>query len=146
MSTPLAKAVRALTVSPLAGYHTRERYRQVEGIGERIQEVSVLVSGTASSKPAWMNQEIDFPDPFYDAPGQRDSNFETPVFCSGIVGRWDVFIAANVETWVRSEEEWFTGAILRIGIFSPGGKSSGSAEVHCRFTGYAGPSEDSEGE
>ena len=143
----LQRAIKTLVVAPIAGYHGRERYRQVEGNGERIQEVSFTARGTATPRIHWSSYEVTFGDPFYYAPGQRDNNFDTPVFGYGVLGTWKVMVDVKVEAWTRSDPElWFTGAILRVGIHTPEQRRLyGTCEIHCRFTGYGGPSEDSEG-
>jgi hypothetical protein len=125
----------------------------VESLGEVDQQFQADIGGTAGGW-AWETVELDFEETFYDAPAQRDADLDEPTFTFGsvIVTGPPMMVTAHVSKWKRNDEDNFTGAFVRVGVWNPASTADQdpatferfTGRVHLNFQGFAAPSDPDE--
>jgi hypothetical protein len=140
----LDRALSGLTLDVHKGRVRREQLLADAYQGEYEQQLQVQLSGTAGSGWGYVDQDYMFEFPFLWAPVQRRSEFDTPIFRSGIeivVPQSSLVLAhAHVVGWHSSPESWIVGARVRFAVSAPAASTTPipyQAIAHLSFQGYA---------
>jgi hypothetical protein len=145
---------RSLTTMAIEVGRSIDRKRAAnaaEALSEVDQQFQIDIGGTAGGW-AWETVELNFEETFYDAPSQRDADLDEPQFTFGSVlsSGPPMVVTAHVSRWKRDDEDNFTGAFVRVGVWNPAaGTAAASFErftgrVHLNFQGFAAPSDPDE--
>lgn len=136
----LTRAVAHITVDAIHSERARKRKDREMGADEIDAQFILAVKGTATSIPGFGSVTVPFDHSFFYAPGQRDSDLETPVFTSGAESFSNVMLVAKVEEWLVNDDDGsIVGAVVGIGVI---GSGNYSGYVHCNFQGYGALRED----
>lgn len=131
----LSRAVAHITVDALRTQRARKHKDRQMGIDEIDAQFILTVEGTASAILGFGSIEVRFDHAFFHAPGQRDSDLETPVFTSGAESANNVVLIAKINEWLADPDDGsIIGAVVGIGAMGSAGAYTGY--VHCNFQGY----------
>lgn len=138
---------RSLSTMAIEIHRSVERKRAAnaaEALAEVDQQFQVDIAGKAAGL-TWITVELDFDETFYDAPAQRDSNLEEPMFTHGasLTSGPPVIVIAHVSKWKLDPQGNFTGAFVRVGVWNPTDAASAprfTGRVHLNFQGFSAPS------
>ncbi len=131
----LTRAVAHITVDAIQAQKSRKRKDRQMGVDEIDAQFILTVEGTASPTLGFGAVTVPFDHAFFHAPGQRDSDLETPVFTSGAESTEDVILVAKVNEWLVDDDDGSViGAVVGIGVMGIAGAYSGY--VHCNFQGF----------
>ena len=147
MARPIGQLDRALTALTI-GVHQdamhRRRALRDGYTGEFEQQFQVQLSGQAGNTWGFVDQGYGFEFPFLYAPVQRQIDFPTPHFRSGIEltnpSSSLVLLHAHCIGWTRSPENWVIGATVRFMVCAPMATNVTvpyNAVAHLVFQGYA---------
>lgn len=153
----LDRSLAELTISLTRAREERAAALRDGHTGEWVQQVQVPLSGLLGTGWGSADAPVTFDVPFLYAADQRAVPFQTPHFSYGVeftstpVG--PVVATASVLQWLRSDEGWIVGAMIRYCISQPNPVTIGgvpqppqpySATAHLTFEGYASPAEGDE--
>ncbi len=137
----LTRAVAHITVDAIQSQKARTRKDREMGVDEIDAQFILSVEGSASPTLGFGSVTVPFDHAFFHAPGQRDSDLETPVFTSGGESADNVILVAKVNEWLVDDDDGsIIGAVVGIAVAGIAGAYSGY--VHCNFQGYGALRED----
>lgn len=131
----LSRAVAHITVDALETQKARKHKDRQMGVDEIDAQFVLLVEGTATATPGFGSIVVPFDHAFFYAPGQRDSDLETPLFTQGSETSYNVMLIAKVNEWtIDPDDGSIIGAVVGIGVVGTAGDYTGY--VHCNFQGW----------
>jgi hypothetical protein len=137
----LERAMNSLTVGTVQAMDRKKRDRLIEGLAEREEQFKIEVSGRGEEFPEWTKVELTFESVFVDGTGNRDSEFDRPVFTYGYyvpVGG-PVGLDACITEWNVNDRSETTGCVMWIGARATDVARKFKAEIHAVFQGYGMP-------
>jgi hypothetical protein len=142
----LARSLRTMTVGTVQAHQELRDAYAADSLGELDMQFQVPVTGEAAAKIGWVKVNVEFAAPLIAADDERQSPYSDPLFTSGFVLLTEdpVLHSVYVRRWVldTADVDYYTGAEVRIGIWSPTPKRVPfKAEAHLNFQGYGTPNE-----
>lgn len=134
-------SIDALQIGTVRGINARQRQRELEGLMEREDQFAIEVSGRGEEFPSWTTVTLNFDVHFVDATGQRDADFDRPIFSYGayIPVGGPVGLLACVTRWDIGKQNETTGCQLAIGAVATDQARKFRGEIHAVFQGYGAP-------
>lgn len=129
------RAISALTIGVAKSRQRKARRDAEMGLAERLLQFQSVVSGLATSVPAYGQVEVTFDYDLYFAPGNRESDLSRPQFWFGLEIDGQVLASAQVRSWLDDEDTGATiGATVEFAIMGANVEYSGV--LHMSFQGY----------
>lgn len=152
------RSVDRLSTGGVRSLEKRRAQLADDALAETELQYQIPISGRASSVAGFSAVTINFEVEFWDAPEQRDNPLDRPHFTYGaelnLIGadnsdaasQAGLAVTAFVRDWVRDDRDAYTGAVVSVAVWSPGGGAVWDFEglLHVRFQGWGAISEDSE--
>lgn len=124
----------------------RQRERFHIGLAEYTEEWHVAATGFVAGGADFVSADatIEFSMDFFDAPEQRRSDLLTPTFHFGSFQPVEspfVVATAAVREWTQRSDQAFIGAVVSVGVHSPGaaGPTEFDVLMHLSFSGFGAP-------
>lgn len=134
------RSIADLTIKGVKATQKLQRWYEEQGLSETDQQYQFQISGTAATLAAFTTLPITFDFPFHYAPGQRDSDLETPHMTYGFVCDAFVMLSAHVVDWTQDEDTGaYTAATVAVGCLSAVSDLDFTGVVHMTFQGFSAP-------
>lgn len=139
------RSIRALTIDTVRALDERRHMLGLDALGELEQQFQLPIEGSAGEVLAFFEVPVQFDVEFYNAPEQRMSPYTLPQFTYGtvITSEQPVLVTACVRRWDLDDAETVKGALVAVGVCSPGTtvEIPFVGYVHLTFQGYGAPVE-----
>lgn len=150
----LNRSLTHLTIGVARDMERRRRRSNELGLREVEEQIQLPISGLAVQGITWAKARVGFENTFYEAPSQRDSNFDRPHFTYGVsIDPVDdkeppipVVVSCMFE-FTTDDRGATTGGWLHIGVHSPTPDTRRFQGVlNLRFQGFGASSSTGVGE
>ncbi|MDQ1584478.1 MAG: hypothetical protein QOF36_2532 [Microbacteriaceae bacterium] len=137
----LQRSLAALSINVVREEKAREDELEPQRLAEGEQQFQIDVSGKATGVPDWQDAYLDFTEALFCLEGERDNPAVEPQFWWGVKldSAIPVMFSVLVMEWNTDQNEAFTGAKCKVGVWSLSGDVEFRGRVHVTFQGYGTP-------